>query len=90
MEGVRRVKKVPKKLHGAMKLMEEAAEVSQVVCKMVGQVDPEAELVDLLYDEVADLQAALEFFIGRNGMDRDRLERRFDLKFEKFCKRQVR
>lgn len=36
-------------------------------------------------DEVADVKAALEYFIDRNRLDRVRIERRAKLKYKKFC-----
>lgn len=76
---------------GIAKLNEECGEVVQIIGKLMaypnGQhPDGEGDLKQRLGDELADVQAAIEYFVFRNPIDEIRLNKRRKKKFKQFCK----
>lgn len=74
---------------GISKLLEEAGEVIQVGGKLLGtagQLDhwDGTNLKERLEDELADLQAAIEFVACHNDLDDQRMRERIDRKIELF------
>ena len=66
---------------GLSKLLEEAGEVVQIGGKLMGTAGKHAhwdgsDLRDRLTEELADLTAAVEFFIAHNPIDRDEVTAR--------------
>ena len=77
---------------GTSKLIEEMGELQQVLGKLMGTAGQAAhwdgtDLRERLIDELADLQAAINFFQGKNltTADDDRIERRRCEKLHTFC-----
>ena len=78
---------------GLAKLVEEMAELSEVLAKFMGNGgDPEYfgrfNLDDRLEEEIADVEAALQFFKARNLRGPDAFERiraRAEVKYTQFC-----
>lgn len=74
------------KLKGAFKLVEEMGELTQVLMKLAGQHDPDADLIDLLHEELGDVLAAAQYLYQTNPrtVDVRRLTTRIEEKVEKF------
>lgn len=74
------------KLPGAYKLVEEMGELTQVLMKIAGQHDPDANLLDLLHEELGDVLAAADYMMlsSPKTLDRSRLEKRRMAKVAKF------
>lgn len=76
---------------GTSKLIEEMGEVQQVLGKLMGTSGQQvhwdgSNLKKRLEDELADLQAAIEFVVCHNELDAGRIGRRVDEKIELFNK----
>lgn len=76
---------------GISKLIEEAGEVTQVCGKLIALAGASehwdgTNLRERLEDELADLQAAIEFVASRNELDAGRIGRRVDEKIALFNK----
>ncbi len=76
---------------GLSKLIEEAGEMLQVGGKLMGTGgDPNhwdgSDLIERLHEELADLGAAISFFVFANGdvLDEDRIFERKTAKFRQF------
>lgn len=74
---------------GVGKLVEEAGEVLQLLGKLIpfpdgNHPDGKGHLRERLTDEIADLYAALDYFVDNNGLQHERIETRRKEKLEKF------
>lgn len=74
---------------GLSKLLEECGEVVQVGGKLIGAAGvcdhwDGTNLKERMEDELADLSAAIDFFVARNGLDAERIDRRAAAKEMKF------
>ena len=72
---------------GMFKVLEECGELSQVLGKL--GVKPSGDhwsgnLSDMLHDEIADVYAALDYFVAQNGLDDDRIQLRRGVKYITF------
>lgn len=68
---------------GAFKLAEECSEVTQAIMKIMGgSKDP--HLIDHLEDEIADVYAALGFFMDHNALDFPRIATRIQAKRDRW------
>lgn len=79
------------KWHGLNKVAEECNELTVELMKLATFPDGnhpsrKKSLVITTEDELADVLAAVEYFIDRNKLDRARIERRKVLKIKKFAK----
>jgi hypothetical protein len=79
---------------GIFKLMEEAGELIQVLSKLgaspaENRPDGSVTLATRVTDEIADLYAALDYFVETNGLDGEPITNRRREKTAKFHKRQL-
>ena len=68
---------------GAFKLAEECSEVSHVLMKLMGGCEDPA-LVEHLEDEIADVYAAIGFFLDFNRLDFGRIDERAVMKKQRW------
>ncbi len=74
---------------GLSKLIEEIGELGQVLGKLIGRRGKVehwdgSNLSDRLHEELADVRAAIRFVEEVNGLDRDRIEERVQVKLALF------
>jgi NTP pyrophosphatase (non-canonical NTP hydrolase) len=70
---------------GLTKLMEEAGEVIQVAAKLSAYPEEtHPELIKRLQNELADLQACINFVVGRWGLDSEHINKRTSKKLKAF------
>lgn len=75
---------------GLSKLVEEAGEVIQIAGKLMGSAGStehwSGDLTTGLHHEIADLYAALDFFVGMNALDREEVAVRRESKLALFVR----